>query len=159
MKVLVLALLVILLTLCPWTDSDEALAQKQAMTLQKVKPGNLSGIIMDSSGKKLEGEQIQVVDKKGKVVASALSKEYGIYRIKNVPEGEYFLQVGDRSVIQLQVVPDAPVSTLKIILPVEGPVLLPLEWTLICVGGTVVAVGVPAIVDHNKDSKKERISP
>jgi hypothetical protein len=122
------------------------------LKVQKVKPGNLDGIISDSEGKKLAGKKVMVLDKEGNVVSSTVSNKYGMYQFKDLPEGEYTLKAGEDEIARLHVTKDATVSSLKIVTPPAGSMFTPLQWSLIGVGGAAVAVGVPVALSGGGSS-------
>jgi hypothetical protein len=129
------------------------------LKVQKVKPGNLDGIIADSAGNKMAGKKVLVLDGEGKVVGSTVSNKYGMYQIKDLPEGEYLLKAGDQEIARLHVTQDATVSSLKIVTPPAGSALTPLQWSLIGVGGAAVAVGVPVAVSGGGGSSSHGVPP
>jgi hypothetical protein len=135
--------------LCTAFAADETKAPK--LPEQKIKPGNLSGSIADNKGNKLSGKKIEIVDADGKVVGKAVSDRNGLYRITDIPEGDYTLKVDGESVSQLSVTKTATISTMSIALP-AGATLLPVSWTVIGVGGTALAVGVPVIANNRSGS-------
>ncbi len=143
--------------------SEEDVAQstkpKSILPVQKVKPGKLNGLIQASDGKRMAGVKIEIVNAKGRVVGSGNSNKYGMYQIKNLPEGEYTLKVGDQHVVKLHVTRQATVSSLKIVMPLKGSGLTPLAWTRIVVGGAAVVVGTIAIVHNSGGSTGGTISP
>ncbi len=126
-------------------SAENAFAAEGVLDVQKVKPGRFCGFVSDSAGEKIAGKKILVVNSEGKVVASSVSNKYGMYQINNLPEGDYVLKLGDKEVTKLQVTREATVSSLKIVIPAKESwySFSPLQWTLIGVGGTAVAVGVP----------------
>ena len=130
------------------------------LAMQKVKPGTLTGIIETTGRERMPGVSISVLNEQGKMVGRGVSNKHGMYQIKNLPEGDYTLVIGDQKVVTLQVTRQASVSTLKIVMPVNGPVMTPLKWTLIGVGGVAVIVGTAVIIHNNDDdSSRTLISP
>jgi hypothetical protein len=141
-------------------ESQTPKTQDMPLPVQKVKPGRLNGLIETATRKRMAGVDISILNEQGTVVGKGISNKHGMYQIKNLPEGNYTLMVGDQKVVQLQVTRQATVSTLKIVMPVRGPVMTPLKWTLIGVGGVAVIVGTAAIIHNNQDdSSDDTISP
>jgi hypothetical protein len=127
---------------------------------QKIKPGTLSGIISDSTGQKLAGKEVLVVNAEGKTIGTATSNKYGMYRIKNLSEGEYILKVGDKIAAKLMVSRDATVSTLMVVMPTKATGLTTTQWVLIVIGGVAVVVGVPLALSGGGGSSGRRpVSP
>lgn len=131
---------------------DNAFAQVKKIKVQKIKPGRLSGSILDSSKRRLEGKTVQILDAEGRMVGSAVSDKYGMYQISNVPEGEFLLKVEDQVIARIHATRTATVSSIQIVIPAKVEPLTPLQWTLIGVGSTAVLVGIVAIIDHNDNS-------
>ena len=124
-----------------------------------MKPGRLNGLVQDAKGNRLEEVPIEILNAQGKVVGKGQTNKYGLYTIKNLPEGRYLLRMGGRDVVVLEVSPKATVSSLKIVLPPGGGGLTPWQWTLIAVGGVAVIVGVVAIVHDSGGSSHHTVSP
>jgi len=158
-KILAIVLLGAFLTCFFTVDTVDASTFGVGLHQQKIKPGRLNGFIRDSMRKILPGQKIEVVNKEGKVIASAVSDKYGMYQVKSLSEGEYILKVGGQDVAKLVVTREATVSTIQIVMPAKAIYLSTLQWTLIGVGGTAVAVGSVAVISHNNDSSHHPISP
>lgn len=141
----------VLFFFCP-AIFDNASAQVKKIQVQKIKPGRLSGSILDSSKRRLEGQRIQILDAEGRMVGSAVSDKYGMYQINNVPEGSFLLKVEDQVIAKIHATRTATVSSIQIVIPAKVEPLTPLQWTLIGVGSTAVLVGIVAIIDHNDNS-------
>jgi len=152
------ALLAALLLACPGAAARDP-ARKESLFVQKVRPGRLNGLVQDADGTRLEEVPIEILNANGKVVGKGATNKYGLYSIKNLPEGRYLLRVAGRNVVILEATPKATVSSLKIILPPGGGGLTPLQWTLIAAGGVAVAVGVAAIVHGHGGSSHHTVSP
>jgi len=129
------------------------------LAVQKVKPGNLTGVVQDASGKKLANAKVQVLNSKGDVVCETTSNKHGLYRIEKLPEGEYTLQVGKTSIAKLSVSKDAAISSFMVVMPATPIAPGMLNWSLIAAGGAVIAVGVPVISHNSGDSSHHPVSP
>ncbi len=141
--------------------TGDAFSKGGELGQQTVKPGDLSGIVSDSTGRKLAGKQVRIIDPNGKVVGSAVSDKYGIYRISGVPEGNYILEIDGETAVTLMVSKEATLSMLMFVLPTESAGLSPLHWTLIVIGGAVIVVGVPvvALASHGSSGGSSHVSP
>ncbi|MBD2500234.1 carboxypeptidase regulatory-like domain-containing protein [Anabaena azotica] len=53
----------------------------------------MAGKITDASGQPLSGLELELIDAQGKRVATAVSDEFGLYRIDGIPVGKYTLRV------------------------------------------------------------------
>jgi len=129
------------------------------LAVQKVKPGNLTGVVQDASGKKLANTKVEVLNAKGDIVCETTSNKHGLYRIEKLPEGEYTLKVGKTSIAKLSVSKDAVVSSFMVVMPKTPIVHGMLNWSLIAAGGAVVAIGVPVISHNSSDSSHHPVSP
>ena len=134
-------------------------AQEKAVSQQKIKPGTLDGFISDSTGKRLGGKQIQIIDPRGKVLGSGTSNKYGMFRIKNLPEGKYSLNIDGKAAAHLQVSKEATVSMLMFIMPSTEVALTTRQWTLIGIGSAAVVIGLPVLINNTRDSSHRRVSP
>lgn len=148
------------LIVCFIAGSDEAYCQEGKLPSQKVKPGTLSGMLKDSKGNNLAGKKIVLVDEAGNEVGSATTTKHGLYRIENLPEGNFTMKVGEKEVAKLQVSKDATLTRLMVVMPKAAPFsnLTMTEWTLIGVGGAAVLVAIPVIA-HNRDSSSSNYYP
>lgn len=146
-----------------------ASAQDTPMRTEQVKPGDLKGFLKDSKGKPFTNVELSVVNEKGEVVQKAVTNQNGEYLFKNLPEGNYTLNVSGKPAFALQVTPAAGMNTIQARLPSAArdpatgalvpAALTGLEWTLIIVGGVAVAVAVPAVIHHNDDDDDKKVSP
>ena len=153
-------IILVLLTGLERAEGQTRMGEAMLLPVQKVKPGTLTGIIEATTRERMPGVSISILNEQGKMVGRGVSNKHGMYQIKNLPEGKYTLVVGDQKVVTLQVTKQASVSTLKIVMPVRGPVMTPLKWTIVGVGGVAVIVGTAVIIHNNDDdSSKTLISP
>ncbi len=150
--------------------SGLASAQDAPMRTEQVKPGDLKGFLKDSKGKPFSKVELSVVNEKGEVVQKAVTNQNGEYLFKDLPEGNYTLNVSGKPAFALQVTPAAGMNTIQARLPSAArdpatgalmpEALTALEWTLIVVGGVAVAVAVPTIIHHNDDDDDDKkVSP
>ncbi len=150
---LVLALLLVM--------GSPALTAQDPVNVQKVPPGNLKGVLKDSKGKAFKDVEMSIVDKDGKIVQKTTTNAKGEYTFKNLPEGNFALHVAGKPTFSLQVTEGATAGAVQAVVPAVArdgatgalapAALTTLEWTLIIVGGVTVAVGVPAVINHNDD--------
>jgi hypothetical protein len=134
--------------------------QEPVPPVQKVKPGRLNGLIETAKRQRMAGVKIAILNEERNVVGTGISNKHGMFQIMNLPEGDYLLRVGDQDVVRLEVTRQATVSTLKIVMPLQGPVMTPLKWTLVGVGGVAVVVGTVAIIHNSQDdSSRGTVSP
>ncbi len=160
---LVLALLFLL-------GSPVPAAPQDPVSTQKVPPGDLKGVLKDSKGQPFKDVDISIVDKEGNIVQKTATNAKGEYTFKNLPEGDYALHVAGKPTFGLQVTKGASAGTVQAVVPAVArnaatgalapAALTTLEWTLIIVGGVAVAVGVPAVINHNDDDDDNKpLSP
>ncbi len=137
----------------------------------KFEPGNLKGVVKDSSGKPVQNLQMSILDEKGNVVQKAVTDGKGEYLFKGIGKGNYTLKVAGKTTFALQASEGVGSQALQILVPVSvretatgaiaSGALTALEWAVIVVGTTGVAVGVPAVIHHNveKHPGQPPISP
>lgn len=168
------SLVVALLALSLFMTTADVLAQEKApaakgVASQKVKPGDLKGVLTNSKGKPLSQVQLTVTDAQGNVVSKAVTDKNGKYALKGLGEGKFTLYVEETKTTALEVTPSAKISSLRIVMPgsvkiappgmVDPTALTTLEWTVLVVGGVGVIVGVPAVVHHNESGDSGTVSP
>ena len=149
--------LALLIPLLPMQGS--AVAQERKNSSYKVRPGSLSGMVTDAKGKALPGKKVTIVNQHGKVKSSAVTDKRGFYRIKNLPAGQYSLQIEGKTMISLEVTLKAHINSLKFVLPPAVGAGMPLNWTYITVGAVAVAVAIPVIAYNNDSSSSKKVSP
>jgi len=146
------------------------LAAQDPVNVQKVPPGDLKGVLKDSKGKAFKDVEMSIVDKDGKVIQKTTTNAKGEYTFKNLPEGDFALHVAGKPTFALQVTEGAAAGAVQAVVPAVArdgatgalapAALTTLEWTLIIVGGVVVAVGIPVIINHNDDDDDDKpVSP
>ena len=134
-----------------------------------VKPGTLSGVVTDSTGKVLADIALQI-KQESKVVSEAKSDEKGKYSLTGVPAGKLDLLVGGHVPMHLVAASDAEVTQLQIVVPQREPysagafpVLTSTQWIWVGVGaGAAAAVATPVIVNNAQGgggSSKGNVSP
>jgi ABC-type nitrate/sulfonate/bicarbonate transport system substrate-binding protein len=132
-----------------------------------VKPGTLSGVVTDATGKILANISLQI-KQEGKVVSEAKSDENGRYVLKGVPVGKLDLLVGGHVPMHLMAAANAEVTQLQIVVPQrepysagEFPVLTTTQWIWVGVGtGAAAAVATPVIMNNTQGgSSKGNVSP
>jgi len=168
MRILVRPFLVLALILAV---SGGAAAVDKPIKAFKFEPGNLKGVVKDSAGKPVENLDLALLDEEGNVVQRAVTNGKGEYLFKGVGKGNYTLKVAGKTTFALQASEGAGSQALQILVPMSvretatGAIatgaLTALEWAVIVVGTTGVAVGVPAVIHHNveKHPGQPPISP
>ncbi len=125
----------------------------------EVRPGVLTGKIMDLDEKPVEGKSVRILDAAGKVKHTAMTGKDGAYTIENLVAGTYTMIVADTQKVSLVVKPSSNNNVVNAMIPTTaapyaagaGPVLaLPL---IVAIAGGVVLVGVSAsqIADYDSD--------
>lgn len=135
------------------------LAADKPLKAFKFEPGNLKGVIKDASGKPIENLEMAMVDTKGNVVQKVVTDSKGTYVFKGVGAGDYTLKVGGKTILALQGAEGVGTQALEILVPasvretttgaIATGALTALEWVVIVVGTTGVAVAVPTVIHHN----------
>lgn len=137
----------------------------------KFEPGNLTGTVRDSAGKPVQNLEMSILDDKGNLVQKAVTDGEGKYLFKGIGDGTYTLKVAGKTTFALQASEGAGSQALQILVPasvretatgaIATGALTALEWAVIVVGTTGVAVGVPAVIHHNveKHPGQPNISP
>jgi hypothetical protein len=132
-----------------------------------VKPGTLSGVVKDATGKILANVSLQI-RQEGKVVSEAKSDENGKYVLNGVPAGKLDLLVGGHMPMQLLAASNAEVTQLQIVVPQREPysaggfpALTTTQWIWVGVGaGAAAAVATPIIVNNTQGgSSTGNVSP
>jgi hypothetical protein len=92
-----LAVSLVVMPLCPTRAfADEAAAATGSAL--NVQPGDLGGNILGLDGKTpVQGAIVQLIDKDGKVVATATTDDKGVFQLGNRTEGDFTLKVGKAS--------------------------------------------------------------
>jgi hypothetical protein len=151
---LLLALLIPLLSM-----QGTAEAQERKISSYQVRPGSLSGMVTDAKGKAQAGKKITIVNQHGKVKSSVVTDKRGFYRIKNLPAGQYILQIDGKTLLGLEVTLKAHINSLKFVLPPTVGAGMPLNWTYITAGAVAVAVAIPVIAHSSDSSSSKNVSP
>ena len=133
-------------------------ADASKVKTQKVKPGTLSGVVHDGTGKKMADAKIRILDGEGNLAGEGATNKYGLYQIRNLPEGEFTLQVNGTDVAHLVVTPDSTVTSVMVFMPKATPGVTGVNWTLVAAGAAAVAVAVP-IISHNSQDSDHTVSP
>jgi len=142
-------------------------AQKSAVV--EVKPGVLSGKIMDLDEKPMEGKTVKILDTMGKVKYAAATDKEGKYSIENLAEGTYTMIVADVQKVSLLVKSDSKNTVVNAMVPMTtgsydagaaGGLSIPLIVAT-AAGVLLVGFGIYKIVDHNDDVdfKGDCVSP
>lgn len=132
-----------------------------------VKPGTLSGVVMDSTGKALANVALQV-EQGGKVISETRSGEKGKYTLAGIPAGKLDLLVGGHVPMHLLAAADSEVTQLQIVVPQRGSYsagefasLTGTQWIWVGAGaGAAAIVATPIIVNNTQGgSSKGNVSP
>jgi len=137
--------LVFAMVMAPALLDSVALAASKAPSVLILKAGEVKGRLTDSTGKVVAKTDVRIVGKKGEVVAKALTGKTGTFTLKNVPIGDYKMQVAKLQSFNIKVLKKAELSSLQIVLPGKkyaAGALSGAAWTWIIVGGIVVAAAI-----------------
>lgn len=158
MKMRISVFLVVMFCLGGVTAISASLPEGPKLPQQIIKPGDLNGSLSNSAGKKMANASIEILDAEGNVMKTAKTDKNGLYRIRDLKEGDYVMKVNGKQISKLKAAKTGTVTTFSAVMPAAVKVITPLQWTLIAVGGAAVAVGVPIAV-HNDSSSSHTISP
>ena len=86
----------------------------------EVKPGILTGKVMDMDEKPLEGRSVKILDAAGKVRYTAVTDKDGTYSIEGLAAGNYTLILGDTQQVSLVVKAGSNNTVVNAMLPVAG---------------------------------------
>ena len=140
-------------------------AEPRAVTVE-VKPGTMTGKIMNIEEKPLAGKTVKVLDATGAVKYSAVSADNGTYAINELAVGTYTLIMADTQKVTLRVKSDSGSSVINAMLPVSSKpyaagaaagLTAPL---IVAIAGGAVLVGVASYGIASYDSKTHtKVSP
>jgi len=132
----------------------------------EVKPGTMTGKVMDLEEKGLAGKTVKVFDSTGTVKYSATSGQDGTYAINGLAAGTYTLVMADTQKVSLLVKTDSKNSIINAMVPVSSQpygagaaagLTAPL---IVAIAGGCVLVGVAAYGIASYDSKTHtKVSP
>ena len=131
----------------------------------EVKPGVLTGKIMDLDEKPLEGKSVKILDEIGKVKNTATTDKEGKYTIDNLAAGTYTLVVANMQKVSLVVTPKSNNTVVNAMVPAtSGPYAAGAEGGLsapliIGIAGGVLMVGSAAYLIADTDSDTEEQPP
>ena len=140
----------------------------QNAAVVEVKPGVLTGKIMDMEEKPLEGKSIKILDAVGKTKQTATTDKDGMYTIENLSAGTYTMVVANVQKVALVVKPGSNNTVVNAMIPAvtkpynagAGGLSAPL---IVAVAGGVLLVGGAAwkIADFSKDTyeRQDSVSP
>jgi hypothetical protein len=135
-------------------------AEQKAAVIE-VKPGVLTGKIMDLDEKPMEGKSVKILDAMGKVKYAAATDKEGMYKIENLAAGTYTMIVAGVQKVSLVVKSDSNNTVVNAMVPMttgpynagaEGGLSVPV---IIAITGGVLLLGfgIYKIVDHGGDTK------
>jgi hypothetical protein len=127
----------------------------------EVKPGVLTGKIMDLDEKPVQGKSVKILDAMGKAKHTATTDKDGAYTIDNLAAGTYTMVVADMQKVSLIVksssnntVVDAMISrtTEPYAAGAGGGLSAPL---IVAIAGGVLLIGFASykIIDHDSDTQ------
>lgn len=125
----------------------------------EVKPGVLTGKIMDLDEKPLEGKSVKILDAMGKTKYTATTGEDGAYTIENLVAGTYTMVVAEMQKVSLVVKPSSNNGVVNALIPLTkepyaagagGGLNVPL---IVAITGGVLLIGFASwqIADHDPD--------
>lgn len=141
--------------------SSEAFAASRARSMP-IKVGTLTGTVTDTTAKAVVKTIVTVLDKKGKVIASAVTDKKGKFVLKNLVAGNYKLSFGKKLSYDITVTEKAKTSKLNVIVPSKEHYSAgqwsTTTWIWIGIGAAVVATAivVPIAVSNARDRRKKR---
>jgi hypothetical protein len=125
----------------------------------EVKPGVLTGKIMDMEEKPLEGKSVKVIDAMGKTKHAATTDKDGMYTMDNLAAGTYTMVLANVQKVALVVKPGSNNTVVNAMIPAVkkpytaggGGLSAPL---IVAIAGGVLLVGGAAwkISDFSKDT-------
>lgn len=125
----------------------------------EVKPGVLTGKIMDLDEKPMEGKTVKILDAMGKVKYTTATDKEGMYTIDNLAVGTYTIVVANVQKVSLVVTSDSNNTVVNAMVPMTtgtyeagaGGLSTPL---IVAIAGGVLLVGFAGwkIIDHNTDT-------
>lgn len=125
----------------------------------EVKPGVLSGKIMDMDEKPLEGKSVKILDAMGKVKYTTATDKEGMYTIDNLAAGTYTMVLADVQKVSLVVKSDSNNTVVNAMVPMttgtynagtsglSAPVIVAIAGGVLLVG-----FGIWKIIDHDSDT-------
>lgn len=125
----------------------------------EVRPGVLTGKIMNLDEKPMEGKSVRILDAAGKAKHTAMTGKDGAYTIENLVAGTYTMIVADAQKVSLVVNASSNNSVVNAMIPTTTApysagaadgLSLPL---IVAVAGGVVLIGIAAwqIADQDSD--------
>ncbi len=162
MKVVIIGFLILTLVfLLGGIDPCQSAPLDKPIKAFKFEAGNLKGVVKDAAGKPVPNLEMSILNEKGAVVQKVVTDSKGQYLFKGIAKGNYTLKVAGKTTFALQAAEGVGTQALEILVPVSvretatGAIatgaLTALEWAVIVVGTTGLAVGVPAVIHHNKE--------
>ena len=142
-------------------------AAPKAATVE-VKPGVLTGKIMDLDEKPLEGKTVKILDAMGKAKHATTTGKDGTYTIDNLAAGTYTMVLADMQKVSLVVKSSSNNTVVNAMVPTttepyaagkKGGLSAPL---IVAIAGCVMLIGFAAwmIADHDSDTYyQEPVSP
>ena len=134
----------------------------------EVKPGVLTGKIMDLDEKPLEGKTVKILDAMGKAKHATTTGKDGTYTIDNLAAGTYTMVLADMQKVSLVVKSSSNNTVVNAMVPTttepyaagkKGGLSAPL---IVAIAGGVMLIGFAAwmIADHDSDTYyQEPVSP
>ncbi len=133
-------------------------AQKAAWV--EVKPGVLTGKIMDLDEKPMEGRSVKILNAEGKAKHATTTGEDGTYRIENLAAGTYTMVLADMQKVSLLVKSSSNNTVVNAMVPTtaepyaagaEGGLSAPL---IVAITGGLLLIGYGAyqIADDDSDT-------
>ncbi len=125
----------------------------------EVKPGVLTGKIMDLDEKPMEGKSVKILDAMGKAKYTATTSKDGTYTIDNLAAGTYTMVLADMQKVSLVVKSSSNNTVVNAMIPTTtepytagsvGGLSAPL---IVAIAGGVLLIGfgIYKIVDHDSD--------
>ena len=132
----------------------------------EVKPGTLTGKLMDMDEKPLAGKTVKILDSMGKLKYSTTTSEEGTYSIEQLASGTYSMIVAGSQKVTLLVKPNANSTIINAMLPKTtkpygaGAIAGLGAPLVVAIAGGCVLVGVAAYGIASYDSKvHDKVSP
>jgi len=134
----------------------------------EVKPGGLTGKIMDLDEKPLEGKSVKILDATGKAKHTTTTGKDGTYRIDNLAAGTYTMVLADMQKVSLVVKSSSNNTVVNAMVPTttepytagaKGGLNAPL---IVAIAGGVLLIAFAAwmIADQDSDTYyQEPVSP
>ena len=126
----------------------------------EVKPGVLTGKIMDLDEKPVEGKSVKILDAMGKAKHATTTAKDGAYTIDNLAEGTYTMVLADMQKVSLVVKSSSNNTVVNAMVPTttepyvagEGGGLSAPLIVAIAGGVLLIGFGVYKVSDHDSDA-------